>query len=171
MHHHAVIKDLRGRVARFEGAGRHHGCLPFDLDAIDRRLPGGGVAVGAPHEIAGSPELADDASATIFLAGILARIEGPVFWRLGWRDPFAPAFHLAGLHPDRVIHVEAGSDTNVLLAMEEFLRVPGIGGVVGEIRKYSITASKRLLGGIAGLRIPVVITKLGVVDVQAICGH
>src|SRR3546814_7237327 len=63
-----------------------------------------------------SPDLADDASATTFLAGILARIEGPVFWCLRWRDLFAPALHLAGLHPDRVIYVEAGTATNVLLA-------------------------------------------------------
>ena len=49
------------------------------------------MASGALHEIAGSPDLADDASATIFLAGILARIEGPVFWCLRWRDLFAPA--------------------------------------------------------------------------------
>lgn len=144
MHHQAVIQDLRARIAGLEGAARRHGCLPFGLEAIDRHLPGGGLAIGALHEIAGSPELADDASATIFLAGILARLEGPVFWCLAWRDLFAPALHLAGLHPDRVIHVEAGSDTNVLLAMEECLRVPGIAGVVGEIRKYSITASKRL---------------------------
>jgi protein ImuA len=47
-----------------------------------------------------------------------------VFWCLRWRDLFAPALHLAGLHPDRVIHVEAGSDANVLLAMEECLRHP-----------------------------------------------
>ena len=67
-----------------------------------------------------------------------------MLWCLRWRDLFAPALHLAGLHPDRVIHVEAGSDTNVLLAMEECLRHAGIAGVVGEITKYSTTASKRL---------------------------
>ena len=60
---------------------------------------------------------------------------------LRWRDLFAPALHLAGLHADRVIYVEAGSDTNVMLAMEECLRHPGLGGVVGEIGKYSTTAS------------------------------
>jgi protein ImuA len=99
---------------------------------------------GALHEVLGSAELCDDAAATIFLAGILARVEGPVFWCLRWRDLFAPALDLAGLHPDRVIHVEAGSDTSVLLAMEECLRHPGLAGVVGEVAKLSTTASKRL---------------------------
>ena len=118
--------------------------MPFGIEAIDGALPGGGIVLGALHEIVGGPDLADDASATIFLAGILARIDGPVLWCLRWRDLFAPALHLAGLHPDRVIHVEAGSDTNVLLAMEECLRYPGLAGVVGEIGRYSTTASKRL---------------------------
>jgi protein ImuA len=144
MHQSVVLDNLRAQIAQIEGAGVHHAVVPFGIDAIDQRLPGGGLAAGTLHEIAGSADLADDASATIFLAGVLARIEGPVFWCLRWRDLFAPALHLAGLHADRVIYVEAGSDANVLLAMEECLRHPGLGGVVGEIGKYSTTASKRL---------------------------
>jgi len=144
MRHAAVFAELRARIAEVEGVGARRDVLPFGVAAIDQHLPGGGLIAGALHEVAGSPDLADDASATIFLAGILARLEGPVLWCLRWRDLFAPALHLAGLHPDRVIHVEAGSDTNVLLAMEECLRHPGLAGVVGEVTKYSTTASKRL---------------------------
>lgn len=144
MRQSAVLDDLRARIAQIEGADGRHDVIPFGLASIDCRLPGGGIASGALHEIAGSTDLADEASATVFLAGILARMKGPVFWCLRWRDLFAPALHLAGLHPDRVIHVEAGSDINVLLAMEECLRQPGLAGVVGEVAKYSTTASKRL---------------------------
>jgi protein ImuA len=140
----AVLAELRDRIAVLEGGARPRAATPFGLAAIDLYLPGGGIAGGALHDIAGSPDLCDDAAATGFLAGILARIEGPVFWCLRWRDLFAPALDLAGLHPDRVIHVEAGSDTNVLLAMEECLRQPGLAGVVGEVAKISTTASKRL---------------------------
>jgi hypothetical protein len=68
------------------------------VPAIDDHLPGHGFASGAFHEITGGTELADDAAATISLA----RIDGPVFWCLRWRDLFAPALDLAGLHPDRV---------------------------------------------------------------------
>ena len=140
----SVIENLRAHIAQIEGVGARHAYIPFGVDAIDSRLPVGGIASGALHEIAGSPDLADDASATIFLASILARTEGPVFWCLRWRDLFAPALHLAGLHPDRVIHVEASSDSNVLLAMEECLRHPSLAGVVGEVGRYSGVASKRL---------------------------
>lgn len=144
MRHDAVLAELRARIAEVEGGAARHSALPFGIAAIDRNLPAGGLAAGALHEIVGSPDLADDASATIFLAGILARLEGPVLWCMRWRDLFAPALDLAGLHPDRVIHVEAGSDANVLLAMEECLRHGGLAGVVGEVGKYSTTASKRL---------------------------
>jgi protein ImuA len=139
-----IIDQLRSHIAAIEGVSTRHGHLPFGLPAIDRHLPGGGLASGALHEISGGTELADDAAATVFLAGILARIDGPVFWCLRWRDLFSPALDLAGLHPDRVIHVEAGSDTNVLLATEECLRQPGLAGVVGEVTKLNTTASKRL---------------------------
>jgi protein ImuA len=140
----SIIEDLRSRIARIEGTERPQRRLAFGVPAIDRVLPGGGLLTGALHEVAGSSELCDDAAATVFLAGILARMKGPVFWCLRWRDLFAPALGLAGLHPDRVIHVEAGSDTNVLLAMEECLRHGGLAGVVGEAAKVSTTASKRL---------------------------
>ncbi|MBN8814539.1 MAG: damage-inducible mutagenesis protein [Acidobacteria bacterium] len=140
----AILEGLRARIACIEGTAVTRWRLPFGIGPIDGRIPGGGITMGALHEICGGPDIADDASATIFLAGILARIDGPVLWCLRWRDLFAPALHLAGLHPDRVIHVEAGSDANVLLAMEECLRHAGLAGVVGEIAKYSTTASKRL---------------------------
>lgn len=144
MSHSTILDDLRARIERIEGTAAPRPSLPFGVDAIDSRLPGGGIVAGALHEISGGADMADDASATIFLAGILARTDGPVLWCLRWRDLFAPALHLAGLHPDRVIHVEAGSDANVLLAMEECLRHAGLAGVVGELAKYSTTASKRL---------------------------
>lgn len=144
MRHSTVLEDLRAQIAAIEGGATRHAAIPFGVDGIDARLPAGGIACGALHEVAGSPDLADDASATIFLAAILARMEGPIVWCLRWRDLFAPALHLAGVATDRVIHVEAGSDTNVLLAMEECLRHRGIAGVVGEVTRYSTTASKRL---------------------------
>jgi len=139
-----ALADLRAQIAAIEGGATRHPVLPFGVEAIDRHIPAGGISAGALHDIAGSRELADDAAATVFLAGILARFDGPVFWCLAYRDLFAPALHLAGLHPDRVIFVEVGSDTHVLTAMEECLRHPGLGGVVGEVGEVGLTASRRL---------------------------
>jgi protein ImuA len=139
-----VLDQLRARIAQIEGVSDRHPVIPFDVAAVDSHLPGGGIAMGALHEVAGSREIADDAAATVFLAGILARVEGTVFWCLHWRDLFAPALQLAGLDPERIVFVEAGNDTDVMIAVEECLRHRGLGGVVGEIKKMSLTASRRL---------------------------
>ena len=123
----AILDSLRAHIAQIEGVTTRHPVLPFGVHAIDRHIPGGGIATGALHEVAGSATLADDAAATIFLAGVLARLEGTIIWCLRWRDLFAPALHLAGLSPDRVIFVEVGADMHVLTAMEECLRHTGLG--------------------------------------------
>lgn len=144
MNHNAVLESLRAHIAAVEGVGFRSGSIAFGVGAIDRHLPAKGIANGALHELAGSPELADDAAATVFLGGILARTEGTVIWCLRWRELFAPGLYLAGLHPDRVIFLEAGDDKGVLIAMEEALRHEGLAGVVGELRTLPPIASKRL---------------------------
>jgi protein ImuA len=50
-----------------------------------------------------------------------------------------------GLLPDRVIYVEAGDDRALLACFEEGLRHGGLGAVVAEVAKLSMTASRRLL--------------------------
>lgn len=140
----ALLDRLRASIARIEGAGVRHEVLPFGVAAIDARLPGGGIAAGALHDVCGSPALADDAAATIFIAGILARTSGTVLWCLRWHDLFAPALGSAGLACDRLIFVEAGSDTGVLIAMEEGLRHARLAAVVGELGRIPLTASRRL---------------------------
>ena len=142
----AVALDvLRTRIARLERRpGAHRGnMLRFGVDAIDGHLPGGGLLAGALHEVAGEgTDIEHGAAASLFLAGLLARQRGPVLWVLMRADLFAPALHGAGLHPDRVVFAEAGAA--VLLVMEEGLRHPGLAGVVGEVGKLGLTASRRL---------------------------
>ncbi|MCT8992208.1 damage-inducible protein, partial [Chelativorans sp. SCAU2101] len=103
------VAALRARIAAIEGVGRRvKGVLPFGLEAIDSRLPGGGLALGALHEVAGGGNGAvDGAAAALFAAGIAARTNGKVLWCITRPDLFAPALAQAGLKPDRVIYVEA----------------------------------------------------------------
>jgi len=120
--------------------------LPFGIKAIDRHLPGGGLALGALHEVAGGGHGAiDGAAAALFAAGIAARTRGKVLWCLTTRpDLFAPALAQAGLVPDRVIYVEAGDEKSVLVCFEEGLRHGGLGAVIAEVARLSMTASRRL---------------------------
>ena len=141
------IAVLRAEVRAIEsaGAGAARGCLPFGVDALDARLAGGGLATAALHEISGAkPGLSDDAAATLFLAGIAARLEGTVLWALGRRDLFAPGLALAGLTPGRLIYAECGRDEDVLAVMEEGLRHGGLAAVVGEIGRVAMAATRRL---------------------------
>jgi protein ImuA len=140
------IADLRRYLERVEGHAREQGeVLPFGVAAIDTQLPHGGLARGHLHEaIEGGAASQYAGLATLYVAGILARMRGPVLWCLRGRDLFAPALARVGLHPDRVIFCETWKDRDVLPAMEEGLKCGGLAGVVGEVSKLSLNASRRL---------------------------
>jgi protein ImuA len=142
----AQIDVLREQIRRIEAGSRVScGFLPFGVAEIDDRLPGGGLALGALHEVAGGANGAlDGAAAALFAAGILARTHGQILWCVTRRDLFAPAIALAGLHPDRVIYAEAGSEKAILACFEEGLRHGGLAGVVAEVARLPMTPSRRL---------------------------
>lgn len=141
-----AIAELRERIARLEGGqARTQAFLPFGVEIIDRVLPGGGLRLGALHEIAGGANGAvDGAAAALFAASIAARLKGKVLWCVTRPDLFAPAIAQVGLPPGRVIYVEAGDEVSVLACFEEGLRHGGPTAVVAELARLSMTASRRL---------------------------
>jgi protein ImuA len=141
-----AIDLLREKIRRLEAADRRlSGVLPFGLPEMDARLPGGGLALGALHEVAGAGHGAlDGAAAALFAAGILARTMGHILWCVRDQDLYAPGLEAAGLSADRVIYVEAADEQIVLACFEEGLRHGGLGGVVAEIGRLSMTNSRRL---------------------------
>ena len=144
-----VLAELKAMVRAAELGNRPTGALPslpFGLNEIDSALPTGGLMLGAVHEVmGGGPDSVHGAAAASFVGGILARTQGPIIWTFVRRDLFAPALAGVGLHPDRVIYVEAGDSKTVLLVLEEALRHVGLGGVVGEVDGViGLTASRRL---------------------------
>lgn len=142
----AALDALRRQVRLIETADQAvRPVLPFGVRALDDHLPGGGLMLGALHEVAGGAEGAlHGAAAARFAAGILARAEGQVLWCRRQADLFAPSLAQVGLTPDRVIFADAGDEAGVLASMEEGLRWPGLAGVVGEVGKLSMVASRRL---------------------------
>jgi protein ImuA len=141
-----AVQVLRACLQALDGARRRRAVLPFGVPEIDGRLPDGGLALGALHEVAGSGNGAvDGAAAALFAAGIAARTRGRVLWCVTRQDLFAPAIAAAGLAPDRVIYVEAQDEKTVLACCEEGLREhSGLGAVIGEVARLSMTASRRL---------------------------
>jgi len=143
------LADLRARIRALEqkhGTGARR-VLPFGAPEIDLRLPQGGLPLGCLHEVApGGTELTHAAAAGLFAAGILARLDGPVLWCLrGRRGVFAPGLAGVGLDHDRVLYAEtANGDADVLAILEEGLAHARLAGVVGEVKRLSLTAARRL---------------------------
>lgn len=77
-----AIESLRAQIKKIEGRSRRvKSVLPFGIAEVDTRLPGGGSALGALHEIAGGGNGAiDGAAAALFAAGIAARTKGKILW-------------------------------------------------------------------------------------------
>ncbi|HZT89090.1 MAG TPA: hypothetical protein VFA12_14040 [Stellaceae bacterium] len=239
----ADLDALRARIRGFEQPLRH-GTLPFGLAAIDRVLPGGGLALGAVHEILGVGGDEEDAAIpAAFAAAIIARLgrrslpsrnnspsppagrgervgvrgagppndtilrpkaappqtghapstrsflviagldpavsgcpgdgrvkpgdddlfgteqtvsllarnpfmephqEAAVLWCSARGDLYGPGLALFGLDPARLVLVAARRGADVLWAMEEGLRQPGLAAVVGEIARLPMVAGRRL---------------------------
>ena len=59
-------------------------------------------------------------------------------------DLYGPGLAAHGLDPGRVLLVRAPRDAEILWAMEEGLRAPGIAAVVGEVGTLPAVASRRL---------------------------
>jgi protein ImuA len=119
--------------------------LPFGIEAIDQSLADFGLRRDALHEVAAdSVSWGDDAAATLFIAAIAARAQGPVLWVSRAKDLFAPGLYQAGLDPKRVLYADARDDAELLALIEDGLRHHGLGAVVGEARRVSMASTRRL---------------------------
>ena len=140
-----TLAELRQTLRAMEGGLRERPVLPFEVEALDRRLAEGGLRLDALHEICGSGSTwGDDAAAILFMAGIAARTQGPILWVVRARDLFAPGLFQAGLDPRRVIYAEARDDAELLALMEEGLRHGVLGAVIGEARRVATASTRRL---------------------------
>lgn len=160
-----LLAELRERVRRLEGLGGADGraVVPVGLPSLDACLPGGGLPLGALHEVVGPDAALDAGCATAFAAVLLARLaagRGPVLWVGRSRDLYAPGLAAFGLLPQDLVLVQARpgreGDADILWALEEALRCPQVGAVLGEVAELDLTASRRLhlaaeAGGVPGL--------------------
>lgn len=142
-----LVQELRSKLDKITGgpALAKHAVLPFGVAEMDAHLPEGGLRLGALHEVAGGGNGAvDGAVAALFAAGIAARVPGNVLWCVTHRDLFMPAMEQVGLNQDRLFIAECRDDNGVLESCEEALRCAGFSVVIGEVSKFSLSASRRL---------------------------
>jgi protein ImuA len=142
------LAALRRQVEALERGGRCGAAvLPFGVAAIDGALPGGGLALGALHEVSGSgADEEDGVVAASFIAGILARLGSgrPVLWCHREGDLHAPGLAAYGLGAGRLILACVRGDQEALWALEEGLKTPALAAVVGELALVPAAASRRL---------------------------
>jgi protein ImuA len=142
----ASLADLRQQIDGIERVHKRlRTVLPFAVPAIDGKLPSGGLALAALHEVAGGAQDAvDGAASAAFAAGIAARTGGTVLWCYNRDDLNEPAMARFGLTEDRVVFFRGKDETEVLGAMEYALRHGGPTAVVGELAGLSQVNSQRL---------------------------
>ena len=137
---------VRERLAALEGAvGR--GVLPFGDPRIDSRLPGGGLALGRWHEMAGEGmEIETAAAAGAFVGALIAPLaaRGAVVWVMRREDLYAPGLAGLGFPAERLIQVRAPSETEALAALEDALGAAGVAAAIGEVEDLDLTAGRRL---------------------------
>ncbi len=151
-----TIARLRARIWALE-QGNSAPPPILSLGVPDEALPWGGLPLARLHQIA-----ATDAAALGFAAALLGLIARgrTVLWcrRKDSAQPFLPGLAHFGLAPDRVVMAETDRAIEVLWAMEEGLRCPALGAVLGEVPDLAPAAARRLQlaaesGGVAGLAV------------------
>ncbi|HEY1720995.1 MAG TPA: hypothetical protein VGG27_07100 [Magnetospirillaceae bacterium] len=152
----ATIARLRDQIWALE-QGSEAPPPVLSIGEPDAALPWGGLPLARLHQIALS-----DGAGLGFAAGLLGILGRgrPVLWckRRGSAMPFLPGLAPFGLTPDRVITVETERAIEILWAMEEGLRCPSLGAVLGEIDDLPTQAARRLqlaaeTGGVVGLMV------------------
>jgi protein ImuA len=110
----------------------------------DHGLDGAGL-----HEVAAaSASFNDDASATLFTAGIAARFAVEpgfiVLWAVTRFDLYAPGLEQIGLGPDKILYAQGRKDAEVLALAEDGLRDGSLACVIAEVKAADQTATRRL---------------------------
>jgi protein ImuA len=161
LHAPGGLAALRAQVRRLEqGArlGKARPVAPLGLAALDDALPGGGLPLGALHEIEGERAEWDDGATLGFCLALLARLAKAgsgafpgagreprkILWISRQGDLYPPALAGQGLDPGRFLLVRAKNDAEVLWAMEEGLRCRRLAAVVGEVEGLDRLAGRRL---------------------------
>ena len=136
----ARLDALRARLAPPASSRGLRPVLPLGLAALDQHLPGGGLALGPPHEIAPATPVDMIAAlgfALALCARQLARASEAALIAAAPGQPLPYGHGLAGLglDPTRLVLLEAGSDAEVFRALEAALHAGSLAVLIGLLRE------------------------------------
>lgn len=153
-----TLRHLRRRLAQIDAAGQPNvseHSLSLGVEAIDDAL-GGGLALGALHEVAPTFPIHAGAAAGFALAlAALAQTQSrQVLWiqnafaRVEAGAPYGSGLNCFGLPMDRLVVLEVARAIDALWAMEEALKCRAVVAVIAELyddgRAIDLTAMRRL---------------------------
>lgn len=150
------LPEFRGAVATIDAnrafSSERTGTVGLGLPALDAAL-GGGLALGALHDLAPAGALQFGAAAG-FAFGLAARIPSGkqvLFIQTGFAalesgTPYGPGIELLGLPLHRLLTLRVAQVRDVLWAMEEALKSSAVAAVLAELPEDAadLTATRRL---------------------------
>lgn len=144
-----ILRSLRDRIAQLEGFSPPQlaRTCPTGWPAIDAVLPGGGLLLGALHEIH-SPDPADGA-AMGFAARLIGRLQTAMphraaLWASCRTDLFAPGLKAICVEPGRLIMARCQSSDDILFVLEEGCKSKSISIISADIGEVDFSHSRRL---------------------------
>ena len=148
------IENLRSRIRALERPAWKNEEKPFSLgiSEMDQRLPAGGFLPDALYEVF-FDRPTDGGAATGFCVALIASLlnsrKGRILWcannnATDTGDLYPFGLIQQGLDTSLLTIVKTTRDTDVLWAIEEGLRSSAFTAVLGEIKKISMTSSRRL---------------------------
>ena len=183
-----LVAGLRTQIAALEASPQQQAEARFKLglEAVDTRLPGGGLARCGVHEVT-ARAYGDMGAAIGFAAALAARAsqtsldasshgpemalgkEGLIAWcQQGWgtydQGPlYGPGLAAFGIDPSRLLLVNPAREPDMLWALEECVRAGVFAAVVGEVpatsRHFNLRASRRLHLGAEDTGTPLILLR------------
>ena len=138
-----IVDKLRQRIDCLEEVQRRFSRIISIADAVDCRLPYGGLPAGCIHEVKG----AGLASAIAFAAILSARVAGDrgnILYIAPDRSHYPLGLLPYGVKLDRLLYVSARRPQNLIWAVLEALRCRQVSSVIALAGNLDLTESRRL---------------------------
>jgi len=143
----ALISKLKRDLLAWQGVPeRSSDEIAMDLGPLEKAFPNGTFPKGVIHEFVSFSRM-DSAASCGFIVGILGKLmqnAGICIWISSVQTVFPSAISTFGADPASIIFVSMKQQKDVLWAMEEALKCPGITAVLAEIHQLDFVQSRRL---------------------------
>ncbi|NUQ64184.1 MAG: hypothetical protein HUU20_17070 [Pirellulales bacterium] len=141
-----LVEKLQQQIARIEKARSPHDTAPISsgCDALDQLLPERGFRHGTLVEWLAEGDGAGAETLVLITARSACRAGAALVVLDGTGEFYPPAAARMGLELDHMILVQAANSADHLWAMDQALRCPGVGAVLGWLEKIDGRTFRRL---------------------------